>query len=200
MALIPYFEVGGNRYEIRRNRFLMVEFEKIRESSNVEKNIGQEVIQAQKKLNRLNALNQRVDELYDKYLETFSDEDRARWEKAQAEYDKLFPEVMPLLEKGGILERVDKLGTDNIEKLVIIALQYNEKGKAIRSKEEAENIWCAWVDEVGQVVAQQWLNAFANHIMGYDENDEDSPFLAQAKAKAEQQAKNRRQGMEKIKK
>ena len=200
MKLSPYFEVNGQRYEIRRSRFLMCELEKIRESSDVEKNIGQEVIQAQKKVNRLNALNRRVDELYDKYLETFLDEDKARWEKAQAEYDKLFEEVMPLLEKGGVLERVDKVGVDNTEKLVIVALQHNEKGEVIRKKEEAEEIWCSWVDEAGQVVAQKWLNAFANHIMGYDESEEYNSFLAQAKARAEQKAENQKAGLAKIKK
>lgn len=197
MALAPYFEVNGNRYEIRRSRYLMVEFEKIRESSKIADDDPKNLIKLREKVVRLDTLKTRVDELYDEYLETFSDEAKAKYETAQAAYDKLFDEVAPALGKDGVMTRVSKAGADNAEKLVIVALQRGEDGKVIRSKEEAENIWCSWVDEVGQKVAQEWLNALIEHITGEDEREDDNSFLAQAKARAEQSA-NRKAGLAKI--
>lgn len=197
MKLSPYFEVNGHRYEIRRSRYLMCELEKIRESSKIEDNAGQQLIKLQDKVEQLDKLKRRVDELYDKYLETFSEDDEKRYQQAQVAYDKLFDEVSPSLGKDGLLTRINKAGVDNAEKLVIIALQRDEKGEIRHSKEEAEKIWCSWVDEVGEVVAREWLDAFIEHITGNDEREDDNSFLAQAKAKAEQ-AENRRNGLAKI--
>lgn len=198
MTLIPYFEVNGNRYEIRRSRFLLCEFEKIQASSKLEDDAGQKLIELQEKAQQLDKLKQRKDDLFDAYLETFSEDAKKLYEQANAEYEKLFEEVMPQLGKNGLLARIKKVGMDNAEKLVIIALRYDERGKEIRSKEEAEDIWCSWVVEVGQVIAQQWLNAFIDCITGDDECENKSSFLAQAKARAEQQAANRKAGLSKI--
>lgn len=201
MAVIPYFEVGGNRYEIRRSRYLLVEWDKIRESSkNIADDDPKNLIKANEKMQRLRSLKSRVDELYGEYMVTFSDEAKAVYERAQAEYDKLFEEIAPLLGKDGVMNRVNKAAYDNIEKLVIVALQYDSKGNVIRKKEEAEEIWCSYVDEVGQIVAESMLDRIIEHISGADESEEDSPFLAQAKARAEQQAENRKAGLAKIKK
>lgn len=201
MKLSPFFEVNGNRYEIRRSRFLMVELEKIRESSNVADDDQKNIVRLREKYDRLAMLKQRADELYNIYLESFSDEAQAMYEKAQAAYDKLFEEVSQFeLNSNDLLHRLNKTVIDNAENLVIIALQRGDNGKVIRSKEEAENIWCAYVDEVGQKVAQEWLNALIEHITGEDERADDNSFLAQAKARAEQQAENRKAGLAKIRK
>lgn len=201
MKLVPFFEVNGTRYEIRRSRFLMVELEKIRESSNVADNDQKNIVRLREMYNRLAILKQRADELFNTYIEDFSGEVQALYEKAQAQYDKLFDEVTQFeLGANDVLHRLNKTVTDNAERLVITALQRGEDGKVIRSKEEAENIWCAYVDEVGQKVAQEWLNALIEHITGEDEREDDNSFLSQAKARAEQQAENRRAGLARIKK
>lgn len=200
MALTPFFEVNGNRYEIRRSRFLMVELEKIRESSNIADDDQKNITKLQDMYRDLQKIKLRVDELYDKYLETFSDEDEQIYEKAKAKYEKQRNEAAEFeLGANDVLHRLNKTATDNAEKLVIIALQRDENGKEIRTKEQAESIWCAWVTEVGQKVSQEWLNALIEHITGEDEREDDNSFLAQAKARAEQQAENRKQGLAKIK-
>lgn len=200
MALAPYFEVNGNRYEIRRSRYLMVEFEKIRESSNISDDDPKNLIKLREKVQDLDLLKNRKDELYKEFLAHPTKEAKEMHALIAAEYDALLDEVAPALGKDGVMTRVSKAGMDNAEKLVIVALQRGEDGKVIRSKEEAENIWCSWVDEVGQKVAQEWLNALIEHITGEDEREDDNSFLAQAKARAEQQAENRKAGLAKIKK
>lgn len=199
MTLIPYFEVNGNRYEIRRSRYLVVEFEKIRESSNIGDDESKEFAKLQDKAMQLDKLKIRSDELFDAYLETLTDEAHEAYEKVHAEYEKLFDEVAPSFGKEGLITRIDKTFIDNAEKLVITALQRDESGKVIRTKEEAEDIWEAYVDEVGQKIAREWLHAFTDYITGIDKNDNRSFFLKQEQTKAEQQA-NRKQGLAQIKK
>lgn len=200
MKLAPYFEVNGNRYEIHRSRYLMTELEKLSESSNIEDDAGEKLVKLREQALKLDKIKRRSEELYDAYLETFSPEAEELYKRAQAEYEKLFNEVMPQLGKNGVLNRVKKAGVDNSEKLVITALQRDESGKVIRSKEEAEEIWGSYVDEVGQEIAEEWLDAFTLHITGKDEQESDNSFLAQAKARAEQQSENRKQGLAKINK
>ena len=83
------------------------------------------------------------------------------------------------------------------EKLIIKALQINEKGETIRTEEEAEKIWCELVDEYGQISAMEFVAFTLNYIMGADQEIE-NPFMTQAKAKAEQKA-NMRKGILKAK-
>lgn len=198
MKLSPYFEVNGERYEIRRSRYLMCELEKIRETSNVADDDQKNIIKLREKYSRLATAKQRADKLFDDYMETLSDESKEVYDRAQSVYDKLFEEVSQFeLGANDVLHRLNKTVIDNAESLVIIALQRDSDGKVVRSKEEAENIWCAYVEEVGQKIAQEWLNALIAHITGEDEREDDNPFLAQAKARAEQ-AKNRNAGLEKV--
>lgn len=199
MALTPFFEVSGNRYEIRRSRYLMVELEKIRESSSVADDDQKNIARLQDMYRDLQMMKQRKDELYKKYLETLSDEDEALYERISAKYEKKRDEAAQFeLDTNDLLHRLNKTVIDNAERLVIIALQRDERGKEIRSKDEAESIWCAYVTEVGQKVAQEWLNALIEHITGEDEREEDNSFLAKKRKGAEENANNRRQGMAKI--
>lgn len=200
MKLYPYFEVNGERYDFHRSRFLIVELEKIRESAEVADDDQKNVVKLQEMYRRVAKLKQCAEELFDEYCETFSDEAEEKYERANAKYNELLDQTMDFeLNSNDALHRLNKTVIDNAEKLVVIALQRDDKGEVIRSKEEAEKIWCAYVDDVGQKVAQEWLNAFVEHISGNDEQEDDNPFLAQAKARAEQ-ASNRRAGLAKINK
>ncbi|MCM1437790.1 MAG: hypothetical protein NC131_01070 [Roseburia sp.] len=200
MKLCPYFEVNGERYEIRRSRYLMCELEKIRESSNVADNDQHNVVKLQEMYRDLQKLKLRTDELFDDFMEKLTDEAEQRYERIKAKYEKLRDEVMEFeLNANDVLHRLNKTVIDNAERLVIIALQRDSNGKEIRTHEQAENIWCAYVDEVGQKVAQEWLNALIEHITGEDEREDENSFLAQAKARAEQ-AQNRRAGLARIRK
>jgi hypothetical protein len=87
------------------------------------------------------------------------------------------------------MNKAQKAAIDNAERLALIALQIGEKGEVIRTYEEAEEIWCSFVDEVGNNAASEWLLYMVNYVAGNDA-DEENPFVAQAKAKAEQRAEN----------
>lgn len=189
---IPYFEIDGRTYEIKRNRYLQAEFDKMR--NDIDMTTDEQVAYAKEQEfdARLEKLKERKEELYAKFLETFDENDEALYLKAQSAYDRLIDEA-------GTMESVSgkhrKQMIDMGEKLIIKALQINDKGDTIRTYDEAKNIWETFVEKNGQVVAIQFVMFTMNYIMGGDE-DIENPFIAQAKAKAEQRA-NMKKGIAK---
>ena len=199
MLNVARFEVNGKEYIIKRNRYLKAKFEDMVENNSAMSNEEQKSYALlEEKYARLEKLALRVKELEDAYYENFDDEAGALYEKAKLQYEKLLKETVDFeLEQNGIAGKIKKATIDNSEKLLICALQINDKGEEIRSKEEAQEIWCDYVDEVGQNSAVEWLLCFVNYITGNDKV-EDDPFVSQAKAKAEQKA-NMKKGLNKIK-
>ena len=129
---------------------------------------------------RLEKLRDRKDELYEKYLETFDEADEEKYNKALAAYNRLIDEAGQMESVGG---KQRKKMLDLGEALIIKALQIDKDGKTIRTEDEAKSI--------------EFIVFTLNYIMGSD-NDVENPFIAQAKAKAEQRA-NMRKGIVKAK-
>lgn len=191
---IPYFEVNGKSYEIKRNRYLQAEFDEMR--SGLEMTDEEQVAYAKEQDfdARLEKLRVRKDELYEKYLETFDEADEDKYNKALAAYNRLIDEAGSMESISG---KQRKQMLDMGEKLIIKALQINAKGETIRTDDEANNIWASFVEENGKLTAIQFVMYTINYIVGGDE-DIENPFIAQAKAKAEQRA-NMKKGIVKAK-
>lgn len=190
---IPFFEVNGKRYEIKRTRYLQTQFDDMK--SDMEMSEDEQVAYAkEQELDaRIDKLRDRKNELYDKWLETFDEKDEALYKKAEAAYDAIIDEF-------GKMESVSakqrKRMIDMGEKLIIKALQLDNKGNEIRTYDEATEIWTTFVEEVGQATTIQFVVFTVNYIIGGDE-DVENPFVAQAQAKAEQRA-NMKKGIAKV--
>lgn len=196
---VPFFELDGNKYYFNRNRFLLAEFNRIKEENSVSEEDEGDYVILQDKYSRLEKIARRYKELEDAYFETFSDEARELYERAKEHYEKTLKDVTEYeKETEGLSQRVQKQSVDNMEELIIIALQKDEKGNTIRTPEEANDIWCSYVDLVGKQVATEWLVFAVNYIIGNNGEEEENPFVAQEKAKAERRA-NMRKGFNKVK-
>ena len=181
---IPFFEVNGNHYEIKRNRFLQAEFDELKSDLEMTEDEQAAYVKEQEFDQRVEKLRNRKDELYEKYLETFDEADEIMYQKALSAFNRLVDEASTMESVSG---KYRKAMLDMGEKLIIKALQYDSKGDIIRTEDEAKTIWEGFVEENGQVVAIQFVAYTTNYIMGGDEDNE-NPFIAQAKAKAEQKA------------
>ena len=185
---IPTFEVDGKTYEIKRTRYLQAEFDDMIRDLEMTEEEQVSYAKEQEFEDRLEKLRKRKDELYAKYLETFDEADEDIYRKACFAFEKL-------IEEAGKIESISgkqrKKTIDLGEKIVIKALQIDRNGNNIRTYDEAKNIWEGFVEENGQLVAVQFVVYTANYIMGNDEENE-NPFIAQAKAKAEQKANMQR--------
>lgn len=190
---IPFFEVNGKRYEIKRTRYLQAEFDLVKSDMEMTEDEQIAYVKEQELDNRLDKLRERKNELYEKWLETFEEKDEELYKKAATAYNALLDEF-------GYMESVTakqrKRMVDMGEKLIIKALQINHKGETIRTHEEAKEIWASFVEDVGQSTTIQFVVFTLNYIMGGDE-DVENPFVAQAQAKAEQRA-NMKKGIVKV--
>jgi hypothetical protein len=196
---IPTFELNGQTYTFKRNRYLLAELDLIKSENKLSPEEEQSFVILQDNYNRLAKLQERVKELEDKYYETFDKKDEEIYEKAKKAYENLLREVSQKeIDANGLSQKVQKQAIDNMERLIIIALQKDEKGKDIRTEKEANDIWCSYVDEIGTNNASEWLVYAFNYITGNDDENE-NPFVTQAKAKAEQRSKNRQEGFKRIK-
>ena len=189
---IPSFEVNGKTYEIKRNRYLQAEFDDMKRDIEMTEDEQIAYAKEQEFDARLDKLRNRKDELYAKYLETFDDADEEMYRKALTAYNRLIDEAKDIESVSG---KQRKQMIDLGEKLIIKALQINEKGDTIRPEDEAKSIWETFVEQNGQIVAVQFVAFTINYIMGGDE-DIENPFITQAKAKAEQRA-NMKKGIAK---
>jgi hypothetical protein len=192
MSNVPFFEINGNRYEIKRNRYIQAEFDEMKRGVEMTSEEETAYIREQEFNDRLEKLRARKDELYAKYLETFAEEDEKLYRKACIAFDKLISEASGV-ESIEVKQR-NKL-VNMGEKLIIKALTLDSEGRVVMSNDEAKTIWETFVEENGQRVSIEFIVFTLNYIMGSD-NDVENPFIAQAKAKAEQRA-NMRKGIAK---
>ena len=187
-TLIPFFELNGRKYEIRRTHSLMADFDDMKQSIEM---TDEEMVAYTKEMDaqdRLDRLTERKNELYDKYLDTFDDTDKELYDKACAAHAELLNEIANSTNvTGNQRQRFVDVG----EKLIISAIQYNEDGKKILSYEEAKTIWESFVLEYGKVKSVEFIIYTTNYLIGGDD-DIDNPFISQAQAKAEQKANLRR--------
>lgn len=194
---IPFFEVNGQRYEIIRTRYLLAEYEERKKELELSEEEDLAYQKGAEKQEALRRLAERKDELWETYLETFEESDKAKYKLACSAYDELEDEISKMDDVFGTqLKRI----LDMVEQLIITSLQWDMNGKTIRSYEEANDIWCSYVDEVGNVNANKFIVCIANYITGGDE--EENPFVAKMRAKAEAKAEAERQrkaGLRKIK-
>lgn len=190
---IPFFEVNGKKYEIKRNRYLQAEFDLMKSDMEMTEDEQVAYVKEQEFESRVEKLRERKNELYDKYLETFDEKDEEMYKKACGAFDRLVDEYG---RTESVSARQRKKMVDMGEKLIIKALQIDNKGETVRTEDEATEIWTAFVEEVGQTTTIQFVVFTVNYIVGGDE-DVDNPFVAQAQAKAEQRA-NMKKGIAKV--
>lgn len=189
--IIPFFEVNGQRYEIKRTRYLLAEYDKETDSNTLTDEEKANATTAQMLIADIQKYGEKTQEFWDKFCETADDEDEKKYLKFKSLYNNALKEYALL---GDSTKKIQKQGVDKLEKIAIkgIAEQYS------MSETEAEKIWCAHVDIIGKDKAVEWLAAMAECLFGNDNEEiEDNSFLAQMRKKAEEKAINRKNGIKK---
>ena len=194
--MIPTIFVDGKSYEIRRNRYILCEIDKFRQTAVLTDEEQKSIAILQDKYARLEKLARRLKELEDCYYNDFDDEIGARYEKARALYNELYADAAEYEAKAHpALAKSQKAALDRMEQLVIFALTINStNGETVRTHAEAEDIWCHFVDDIGRENAAEWLTYAFSYLSGQDEENTDAFFVA-AREKSKQ-AMNLRRGIE----
>ena len=192
--IIPFFELNGQRYEIKRTRYLLAEYDKLGEESQLSNEDKANAIKAQSLIGDIQRYAEKVKELEEKYFETFDDEDERKYLKIKALYESKLDELTKLEVERGSTTKLQKAGIDLLEKIAIkgLAEQYFNFDES-----KAEKIWGDYVDTIGNNATIEWLTGMSECLFREDEEVEENSFLSQMRKKAEQQAINRKNGIKK---
>ena len=194
--LNPFFEVEGKRYEIMRTRALECEYDKIREQNKLDDESISLTNDYAKLMLEYEEIMEKYNDAKEEYFDDVLNKDKKAKYKAFKELsDEKFDELknFELNNKGFSLSKVQKVAYDNGVQLLVYALceQCNLE------RHTAVEIWDKFVAHFGQDIAQEWINAMIQTL--FDSEEEENPFLKQARAKAQQKMEQRK-GLSKVKK
>ena len=189
MKITPFFELNGQKYEIKRTRYLLAEYDKLGEESQLSNEDKANAIKAQSLIGDLQRYAEKLKELEEKYFETFDDEDERKYLKCKALYEVKLDELTTLEVESGSTTKLQKAGIDLLEKIAIkgLAEQYFNF-----DENKAQMIWEQYADKIGNNATIEWLTGMSECLFRDDEEVEENSFLSQMRAKAEQRAINRK--------
>lgn len=197
MKINPYFEVKGKTYEIKRTRYLETEYDRITSSSKL--SAEQESLFADyiKLESEYNEIIEKFKNAKDDYFANVLDKEKKEIYLAFKELsDDKYKEIKDFNVNNPdfSLNNIQKMAYENGVKLLYVALQEQHS----LSEEQARLVWEDFVEHLGTQVAMEWILLMVQTLFEKDEEDE-NPFLQQAKAKAIQRMEHRN-GLKKIKK
>ena len=193
--IIPFFELKGQRYEIKRTRYLLAEYDKLAQESNLSKEDKTSATKAMALLNEVKKYAEMMQELEEKFFETLDEKDEKKYLKAKEFYNKAFDELNTFEAENNGTAKVQKAGIDILEQIAIKGLAEQHFNF---DENKATKIWEDFVEEVGNKETVEWLSAMSRCLFSGDNEDEgikNNSFLSQMRKKAEQQAINRKKMM-----
>ena len=192
--IIPFFELNGQRYEIKRTRYLLAEYDKLGDESQLSNEDKANAIKAQSLIGDIQRYAEKVKELEEKYFETFDDEDERKYLKIKALYESKLDELTKLEVESGSTSKLQKAGIDLLEKIAIkgLAEQYFNFDEV-----KAQKVWESYVDTLpNHEIVIEWLTSMSECLFRSEELEEND-FLSQMRARKEQQALKRKNGIKK---
>ena len=192
--IIPFFELNGQRYEIKPTRWLIAEYDKLGDESQLSNEDKANAIKAQSLIGDIQRYAEKVKELEEKYFETFDDEDERKYLKIKSLYESKLDELTKLEVESGSTSKLQKAGIDLLEKIAIkgLAEQYFNF-----DENKAQTIWEQYADKIGNNATIEWLTSMSECLFRSEEELEENDFLSQMRARKEQQALKRKNGIKK---
>ena len=195
--IVPFFEVNGRTYEIKKTRWLLAEYQRLGEQDNGLTNEDKaNAVKAQTIIGNIERYAQKMKELEEIFFETFEENDEVRYLKAKALYEKELETLTKLEVESGSTTKLQKAGIDLLEKIAIkgLAEQYFDFDES-----QAKDVWEQFVDKIGNNGTIEWLSAMSECLFTTNEEVEENSFLSQMRKKAEQNAINRKNGITRVK-
>ena len=194
MKLTPYFDVDGTRYEIKKTRWLIAEYDRLNKENPATD---------EDKANALTAGNLISD------VRRYAEQEKVRWgifckepteenEKAYLRFkalsDKAVADYNAFSLSNDVVEKAYNRNVDILERIAIkaIAEQYYDFNESI-----AKKTWDAFASKMNNnSELVEWLKAMAECLFEEDE-EENNDFLSQMRRKNEERENNRKNGIRK---
>lgn len=177
----PYFEVNGQRYELKATRYLIAEYQRIGKEVEVSNEDKQNAVIIQNFMSDIKKYLLKTKELEDKYFDTFDDEDERRYLKAKALYENKLNELAKFEAETGSTTRLQEQGVMVLEKTAIIGLaeQYFNF-----NQNQAKIVWDEFVETIGKEDKEEWLSYMSDCLFKTNEEEvKENSFLSQMREK-----------------
>lgn len=179
--IIPYFEVDGITYEIKRTRYLLVELKKAQNRKDYTQKEQATATYAASIVSDVKKYAEKTKELEEKYFETFDEEDRRKYLAMKELYTKALLEMTNLEVETNIIDTANKKMLDMYEEIAVkgLAEQYFDM-----NLEKGKELWEKYVDSVGTKEASEWLMYMYECLFTKDESEVDgNSFLSKMRAR-----------------
>lgn len=191
----PLFTADGNDYKIVYSRTLQLRYKEMYEEKRKDPQYQQEVVESETRRERFERIEKQYFKAEKDYFDDMLNEDKEKiYQKAEQLYLKAKKDFADYV--------VDhKSSSDAMDYLLYVTGQLILLGLETQykmSKDKAEEVWNKYVEEKGDMGATKFLMIVANVWFADTEADSENPFIKAVEAKVEQ-AKNRREGLAKIK-
>lgn len=194
--LVPFFELNNKCYEIKKTRWLLAEYDKMTDRSELSAEDKANGVKAQAIMGDIKKYAQLTQTWWDKFTESFDDEDEKKYLKAKSLYDNAVEQLTKLETETGSTDRLQKAGINLLEKIAIkgLAEQYFDFDET-----KAECVWVEYVSEIGRSKAIEWLENMSVCLFEGDDEENENDFLSQMRKRAEEKALNRKNGLKMVK-
>lgn len=197
MKITPYFEVNGNRYEIKKTRWLIAEHRRLNEENPLCEEDKANAIKASNLVADVKKFAEKEKECWDNLCENPTEDNQRIYLMFKGMSDKAIVDYNAFVSTNNTLQTATKHSIDILEKVAIkgLAEQYFGMNESL-----AKQTWETFVDTMNshEKVAE-WLNAMAECLFVEEDEVEDNSFLAQMRKKNEERENNRKNAFRKKK-
>lgn len=175
--IIPFFELNGTRYEIKKTRWLVAELSKLSEASSLSDEDRLNTVKASNLIADAKKFTDKAKELWDKLCEEPTEENRATYFMFKKMSDDAVSEYNNFILTHDSIQNASKTNIDILEKIAIKGLAEQHFGM---NMEEATKTWEAFVDsQESQNDVVEWLSAMSQCLFVEEEERDGNDFLSQ---------------------
>lgn len=191
----PYFELNGNRYELKRTRWLVAEYRRLNEESPLSDEDKANAIKASNLVADVKKFAEKEKECWDNLCENPTEDNQRIYLMFKGMSDKAIADYNAFVSTNNTLQNATKHSIDILEKVAIKALAEQYFGM---NENLAKQTWEIFVDTIdSHDKVAEWLNAMAECLFVEEDEVEDNSFLSQMRKKNEERENNRKNGFRK---
>lgn len=178
--IIPYIELNDRKYEIKTTRYLLAEYEKEVQRNQFSNEMQSKAAKSVSLSRRVAKYSEKLEELENRYLETFDEEDKRKYLSMQSLYDEAYNALLKDEAENVVLRTAQKTMLDMLEQIAIKGLAEQhfdgdyEKGKSL---------WEQYVEVIGESEAVEWLFAMQECLFTKENKESENSFLAKMRAR-----------------
>ena len=190
MRINPYFELEGNRYEIKRTRWLITEYKKLGEEMPLSAEDKSNAITANNLIADAKKFADKANEMWERLCESPTKENKDTYLMFKEMSDDAIAKYNDFISKNDAVNTSFKHTVDILEKTIIKGLAEQYFGF---NENLAKQTWEKFVDtKDSHDEVAEWLMAAADSLFGEEDNEEDKDDFLSQKRKAEMERENNR--------